>query len=673
MKNSATPFETEPLADLKLTGLSSKWLKILAAADLLTVGDLLSFLPRDYADYSKVTPICDASLTVDLHIQGRVLQKMLSHTHQTKMPLLETLIDDGSGTLRAVWFNQKWLNNKFEKGAQLSLFGKVRFERMGRTMNNPKLKVLTSQEVVTANIEPIYRQVGGISSDKLRGWISQLIASYPQAVSGTPCPLGLPSRLAAFTSLHKPQDEMAVKAIQDHQHPGFKRLVFDEFLAFQLRLLRLQSGRSHEAYLRLQPPPGWLESFLKTLPFQLTTDQQEVLSNLQEQLLGQGRLHALIQGDVGSGKTVIGLAIASLFTRSGLQAALLCPTTVLAAQHYATACTLLRPLGVEVALLSGQQSKADQLSVLQAIECGSAQLVVGTHRLLQKDVLFEKLALVLVDEQHRFGVNQRASLLKKGCHPHYLAFSATPIPRSLAMTLYGDFEVHQIRNKPPGRGQLHTILKKAANRDQVIEFVRYRISQGESVFWVFPLIDEGEQEHQRQFNSASATYEHFRSGILPDVGLVHGRLSAEEMSARMADFKAGRLKVLVATTVIEVGVDVPHASVMVVEGADHFGLSQLHQLRGRVGRSGSDAYCFLMAGPRLSRAGLERLELLKQSNDGFAIAEFDLRQRGVGDVLGNQQTGFSRFCFGDPWRDRVLMQEARRFAAQQLEQARLSP
>lgn len=664
MNAKVTTFETQTLKSLSLKGLGPKSLQKLASADVHTAGDLLAFLPRAYADYSKITPISNAPLDVALHIRGRVLQKNFSITAKTRTRILEILVDDGSGTMRAIWFNQAWMKNEVEKGQIVSLFGKVRFEQLGRTLNSPKLKVVTDEESF-GEIEPIYRQVGGLTTQKIREWIMALIELMPEeameedVVAST---FGLPSRKQAFAVLHAPTDAATASAIEEGNHPARRRLVIDEFIHFQHRLSRLAEQRKQQNYTPIEVAPNWLTPFTDQLPFALTGDQNKVLADMGRQLATGGRLHALIQGDVGCGKTVVGLAMAALFARQGLQSALLCPTTVLANQHFETASALLEPLGLKVVLLTSRLDGPTLRMHMASLANGEAHLAVGTHRLFQKDTEFKQLGLVLIDEQHRFGVDQRAALLKKGRHPHYLAFSATPIPRSLAMTVHGDYEVYQIQEKPANRTPVRTILKKAAKREEVEAFARYRISLGEGVFWVFPLIEGGAEEEQEEaYQSAVSTYEHFRQGAMPDAGLVHGKMSSEEIAGQMQAFREGKIKVLVATTVIEVGVDIPHASVMVVEGADRFGLSQLHQLRGRVGRGGGEGFCFMVASEKLTRTGLARLEMLRDSNDGFRIAEFDLQQRGAGDLLGKQQSGLARFRFGDPWLDRSTMAAARRY------------
>ncbi len=659
--------EHVPLEQLKLPGLGMASLAKLAEAGLLLAGDLLGYLPRAYLDSSQVCSIVDAPLAEWVVIEGRVLQKQTGMT-RTGLRVFQILVDDGSGTIRAVWYNQAWVEDSVDKGQKVSLFGKIRFEKLGRTMNTPKLKVLDASGH-EGGIEPSYRQAAGLASDKLRGWIRALIERLPE---DDPLDLelaqrfGYPSRKQAFQLIHGPPDRLVAKDLQERVHPAFKRLVFDEFLAFQSRLAKRQRGREATEYPRLAPDTAFLVSLSRSLPFPLTADQDQVIQQLVDALARGRRLQAMVQGDVGCGKTVVGLALAGLFARAGYQVAMLCPTTVLAQQHHQTAQRLLGPLALSVQLLTAREEAGQQRQVRAALAAGEPGLVIGTHSLFQDELSFARLGLVLIDEQHRFGVDQRAALLKKGRHPHYLAFSATPIPRSLALSVYGDLDVLQIREKPAGRAPVRTILKKAVNRDQVLDFARARMDLGEGVFWVFPQIDDGEEEQERAYRSALATFEHFKEKALAKVGLVHGRMGKDEVAAAMQAFRQGELELLVATTVIEVGVDVPHASVIVIEGAERFGLSQIHQLRGRVGRGTGEGFCFLLPGGRLTQSGLERLQILRDCDDGFAIAEHDLQQRGAGDLLGRLQSGTAGFRYGDPWADRELMAAARRLARERL-------
>ena len=652
-------WEKLPLKSVKIKGLGPKSLEKLANAGIVNVDDLLYFFPRDYLDYSQVTPIATAPEEVEVHVRGTIIAKNVGVTAQKRIPTLEVLVDDGSGTLRIVWYNQPFLKDKILKGDTVSLFGKIRMEKTGRTLSNPKYDFAEPEP--DQSLTPVYRQVSGLRSSQIEQWILSLLMKMPDPANA-PLDLleGLPDKRAALCSIHRPENGHAATAIKDRSSPALQRLVLEEFFEFQKRLQVLVSKSQSRDHPMFEVHRSVLAPFLAGLPFVPTNDQQKVIDQLLTGLEQRARLHALIQGDVGCGKTLVGLAMAWVFKVADYQAALLCPTTVLAEQHFATATELLGPLGVKVGLLTSRGDGRQRNQTIRETADGAADLIIGTHRIFQADVYFKNLGLAMIDEQHRFGVDQRRAFLKKGKAVHYLAFSATPIPRSLALTLYGEFQVLQIREKPAERQPVRTILKKAANRDEIVSFAKSRIAHGESVFWVFPLI-EGAESQQEQ--SADQMYREFRERTFREfsVGLVHGKMKKEQIQEAMADFRRGRIQILVATTVIEVGVDVPRASIMVIENAHQFGLSQLHQLRGRVGRGAGAGFCFLVLGDALRREGLERMRVLQASQDGFEIAKFDLKHRGAGQLLGKQQTGDAGFRVGDPWLDRTLMARARAF------------
>nr|WP_243436102.1 ATP-dependent DNA helicase RecG [Acanthopleuribacter pedis] len=652
---------------MKIKGLGAKSREKLAKAGVLTFGDLLALLPRDYFDYSRILPIPQAPLEKQVHIRGRVISRELSITKNKRIPVLEILVDDGHGTLRVVWFNQTHIHDRIIKNQTLSLFGKIRYERNGRTMNSPNFEVVAAHanpETGEPQIEPVYREIGGLRSAQINGWVQAAIQQIPREETLPAKVMNhflFPSHAEAISRIHNPENSVQLDQILKRQDPAWRRLVFEEFFHFHCQRIQAKQQVPSRHYPRLQPHDRERDAFLAKLPFQLTGDQRRVIDQMTAWLRGGKKLNSLIQGDVGCGKTVVGLAMGWFFKLAGWQTVLLCPTVVLADQHYQKAAQLLATLGVRCALLTGKRSRTEIREVLEGLGGGQIDLVIGTHRLLAEDVVFAKLGLVLIDEQQRFGVAQRASLLQKGREPHYLAFSATPIPRSLAMTLFGEVDVLQIRQRPAFQKPVRTALKRAANRDEVVAFARKRLDAGESVFWVFPLI-EGEAEDEER--SANAMWQRFRENEFAgvSVGLVHGRLDKDRVDTEMTAFKEGRHRVLLATTVIEVGVDVPKATVMVIEGADYFGLSQLHQLRGRVGRGGRQAFCFLMVDGVPDKDQLQRLRFLEKHDDGFEIAEYDLERRGAGEFFGKRQSGVSDFQFGDPWRDRDLMQAARQAA-----------
>lgn len=659
---AVSTWEETPLLQLKIPGLGPKSKQKLHQAGITRVGDLLSFLPREYLDYSKISPIDEAPLEMPVHIRGVVLSKKKSTTLHKRLDVIEVLVDDGHGSLRLVWYNQPYLGDKIPQGATLSFFGKIRFEKFGRTMTNPRFE--GNENIENAGIHAVYKQVGGLRSDQIGRWVAALVERMPQeeTLAGELVKKhAWPTRKASLAQLHQPAGGEEMESVKQRTSPALRRLIFEEFYYFQQRLQELVSRSQNRDHPCFAVDGSWLEAFYKHLPFQPTQDQERVIGALFQGLEEKRRLHGLIQGDVGCGKTLIGLALAYIFFRAGYQSALLCPTTVLAHQHMITAQQLLGPLGLKSVLLTAQSSGAEIDERLASVASGEAHLVIGTHKLFQRDVIFADLGLAMIDEQHRFGVDQRRALLKKGSASHYLAFSATPIPRSLAMTLYGDYQVLSIHEKPHDRPPIRTILKRAENRGEIVAFAKRRMDRGESVFWVFPLIEGNEAQQERSAENMFATFQsgYFRGRPLR---MVHGRMKKERIRQEMGRFKEGEPSVLVATTVIEVGVDVPIASIMVVEGAEQFGLSQLHQLRGRVGRNDREAFCFFVLPENITGPVLERMKLLAMEDDGFKIAAYDLDQRGSGDLLGKRQSGFTNFRFGDPWIDRQLMDLARQEA-----------
>lgn len=656
-------YEATSLRDLKLPGLGPKSIEKLESAGISCARDLLWFLPRDYLDMTKVIAVNQAEVGQTVLVAGRVLNTRVDRTQRRRIPYFELLLDDGEGTIRAIFYHQVYLAKRIGKGAQLALFGRVEFDRGGRYMANPKQVPAASHP----RIVPVYRQVAGLKSERIATWVEAAVARMPddenlpeEAVAGLGC-----RRKTAFERLHRPQGRAFAESIKTRQAPAFKRLVVEEFFYFLWGLKRL--ARSQTAVEVLRPADSDYSEFLAALPFQLTADQATVMGELQSQLPRGERIFALLQGDVGSGKTVVAFYLAFLMARLGRQTALLCPTSVLAAQHARSAERMLGSLGVRSDLLSARQSSQRQAEVLEQLIRGELDLVIGTHRIFQDDVVFQNLALVVADEQHRFGVNQRARLLHKGPRPHYLAMSATPIPRSLALTIYAGYQVHQLREKPPGRTAVKTVLKKTSNRHEVIQFALSRRQADEAIFWVFPLID-GEEE-DREKSAVSMSQELAKQFGVDRVGLVHGRMERDQVDALMEQFSQGGLDVLVATTVIEVGVDVPRATVMVIDGADHFGLSQLHQLRGRVGRGERPGFCFLLADEPISRETLERLRVIERTDDGFEIARCDLAKRGFGALMGKTQSGFVTFRLGDPWFDRRCFELAHQWGESAMDES----
>jgi ATP-dependent DNA helicase RecG len=440
--------------------------------------------------------------------------------------------------------------------------------------------------------------------------------------------------------------------LKDRHNTWYQRLVVEELLRFYLQTEKVRKKVESGGHPRFPVDIRTIQYWEDLLPFCFTGDQRDVFQTLTATLKHGERIFSLLQGDVGCGKTLVALGLSLIFNKAHLQTALLCPTTVLAKQHFQTAVKLLGGMDIKVALLSSELDRSDQMRTIQALERGDIHLVIGTHRLIQADVSFASLGLIVIDEQHRFGVQQRLQLLKKGHRPHLLSMTATPIPRSLAHSVYGGYEVLQIRQRPVGQSEIHTILKKTSNRSSMIPFMKQKLRQGEQIFWVFPFI-EGE-DPDKQERSVEFMFRRLAGEYFPEFsqGMIHGRMNKTQMYETMDDFRSGKTQLLFATTVIEVGVDIANATIMVIEGAEHFGLSQLHQLRGRVGRGQKPGFCIVFLEDPVNPETLARARFFESCQDGFKLAEFDLKNRGAGDFFGTRQTGQSQFRFADLWLDR---------------------
>ena len=557
-------------------------------------------------------------------------------------------------------------------GVRIRAMGEVRPGFFGAEMVHPRYRVVCADTPLPEALTPVYPTTAGLQQQVLRKAIATALAevdlsdSLPPALRRT---LRLPDFPGSLRLLHQPPPDAAAEARERRTQPAWRRIKFDELLAQQLSMREHHRRRQSTRAQALSPPAGLSRALIERLPFRLTVAQQRCLAQIRADLGRTHPMQRLLQGDVGSGKTVVAALAGLQAVESGGQVAVMAPTEILAEQHHAKFAGWLEPLGITVAWLSGSQSRRDKRAAAARIEAGEAQVAVGTHALFQDQVVFHRLSLAIVDEQHRFGVHQRLALRQKGTdaagalQPHQLMMSATPIPRTLAMTYYADLDVSVIDELPPGRTPVVTKLVADARRDEVLARVREACMQGRQAYWVCPLIEESEA---LQLQTAMDTYESLHQAF-PDlrVGLVHGRLPPAEKAAAMAGFAAGELQLLVATTVIEVGVDVPNASLMVIEHAERMGLSQMHQLRGRVGRGAAASVCILLYQNPLSDNARERLRIMYEHTDGFEIARHDLRIRGPGELLGARQSGVPMLRFADLEADVDLL-EAARAAAQDL-------
>nr|WP_276540902.1 ATP-dependent DNA helicase RecG [Stenotrophomonas chelatiphaga] len=649
----------------------------LQARGLGTLQDLWLHLPLRYEDRTRLTLIEDLRSGVPAQVEGRVMAVERGMRYR---PMLKVAIEDeGRGTLvlRFFHFRQQQVG-QFAVGNRLRCFGTPRPGQLGLEIVHPSYQVLgrLDDPALGDRLDPVYPAVEGVGPATMRKLILQALERLPDESLLELLPpgwldgLGLPSLRSALLTVHQPPQDADLSALANGIHPAQRRLALEELLAHHLSLRRQRIAlQAHHA-----PPlagPGKLaKALLKQLPFALTGAQQRVFKQIRDDLARPSPMLRLVQGDVGSGKTVVAALAAMLAVEQGKQVALAAPTELLAEQHLNNLRGWLEPLGVQVAWLAGKVTGKARAKVLADVASGEAKVVVGTHALMQDAVVFQDLALAIVDEQHRFGVHQRLALRDKGAGgnsvPHQLVMTATPIPRTLAMSEYADLDVSAIDELPPGRTPVQTVALNADRRPELIERIALACSEGRQVYWVCTLIEESEE---LDATPAQATFESLQA-LLPGVrvGLVHGRLKAAEKLATMVAFKAGQIDLLVATTVIEVGVDVPNASLMVIENAERLGLAQLHQLRGRVGRGSAVSRCMLLYQTPLSAMARERLQTMRETNDGFVIAEKDLELRGPGELLGTRQTGLAGFRIADLARDANLLPDVHALAERLLQE-----
>jgi ATP-dependent DNA helicase RecG len=647
-----------------LSGLSAGMLGRLAKLGIARKFDLVLHLPLRYDDETQLCPLRDALPGRELLVQGTVTDCDIKY--RPKRQLVCRISDDGGElTLRFLNFYGSQVKT-LAPGNIVRVFGNVRLGHFGAEMVHPRYRVVAADAPVAQALTPIYPTTAGLGQDALRRLIARALADEPLAET-LPEPLrtalGLPAFADAVRLLHNPPPDIAQAALQGRVHPAWRRMKFDELLAQQLSM-RVHYQRRRAAGAPSLPVRGRLvNALLQRLPFQLTRAQNAVLAQIREDLAQRHPMQRLLQGDVGSGKTVVAALAALQCIENGYQAAVMAPTEILAEQHYRKFAEWLTPLDVTVAWVAGGVKKIDKQQHLTNIARGDAQIAVGTHALFEEEVTFKNLGLAIIDEQHRFGVHQRLALRMKGsrsgkgAQPHQLMMSATPIPRTLAMSYYADLDVSVIDELPPGRTPVVTKLVSEERRAEVIQRVRDACIAGRQAYWVCPLIEESET---LQLQTALDTYAHVQQ-TFPElrVGLVHGRLKSADKQQVMAAFQRGEVQLLVATTVIEVGVDVANASLMVIEHAERMGLSQLHQLRGRVGRGAAESACILLYQNPLTPTARERLKIIYENTDGFEIARHDLQLRGPGELLGARQSGVPMLRFADLAVDLDLLDAAR--------------
>ncbi len=653
----------------------------LAARGLERVADLWLWLPRSYEDRTRLVPMAGLRPGEPAQVEGRITATGTSFRGR---PMLKVALADDSGSVLLRFFHFRGQQaNAFRSGARLRAYGTPRPGQVGLEMVHPSYRLLGDGETALGDaLTPVYPGIEGIGPATLARFVETALAALPEDSELELLPaewlatLGLPPLHESLRMLHHPPADADVALLQAGRHPAQRRLAFEEMLAHHVSLRRQRIAlQSHRA----TPLPARGErvgKLLSTLPFRLTDAQARVFAEVQSDLARETPMLRLVQGDVGSGKTVVAALAALRAIDAGRQAALMAPTELLAEQHANNLRAWLEPLGVRIAWLAGKVTGKAREAVLAEIADGRAHLAIGTHALMQEGVAFRRLALAIIDEQHRFGVQQRLALREKGggTVPHQLVMTATPIPRTLAMAAYADLDVSVIDELPPGRTPVQTVAVSAARRPELVERIRAAIAEGRQAYWVCTLIEAPEDAPGGapgfEAQAAETTFASLREA-LPElrIGLVHGRMKPKEKQAAMAAFKAAELDLLVATTVIEVGVDVPNASLMIIENAERLGLAQLHQLRGRVGRGSAQSSCVLLYQPPLGAIARERLDTLRRSHDGFEIAEKDLALRGPGELLGTRQTGLAEFRIAELARDADLLPQVQRVADALLERS----
>ncbi|MFQ5877677.1 MAG: ATP-dependent DNA helicase RecG [Acidobacteriota bacterium] len=645
----------------------------LEAQGLRCVEDLLLHLPFRYEDRSRFYPIADLRPGLRATVRGRIVTGALRRTRSRGFTIFEAVVEDDSGSIRVVFFNQPYLRTLLAPGREVVLHGQAdlsRYARRGLVLQSPQFEVLSEADrdtIHTGRVVPIYGRLAGLSSRAIRRVVHSLLSSLSEELpdplpAGVAAARGFPPRRRALLEVHFPPDGADPGLLAAGRTAAHRRLIFEEFFFLQLGFAL--SRREREAVRPGRPlriDDAIRARLRAALPFRLTGAQRRVLKEIAGDLMSGRPMNRLLQGDVGCGKTIVALMAALLVVENGHQVAFMAPTEILAEQHHRSFERLLRGRGYPVALLTSAVQGAARRQALRGLRGGAIPILVGTHAMIEEEVRFASLRLAVIDEQHRFGVAQRARLRAKGERPDVLVMTATPIPRSLALTVYGDLDLSVIDEPPPGRKPVRTLLRGEESRPRVYAFLREQIGAGRQAYVVYPLVEESDRSDLR---AASEMAERLRREIFPDlpVGLLHGRMRPDEREEAMSGFVSGRIPILVTTTVVEVGVDVPNATVMLIEQAERFGLSQLHQLRGRVGRGAHDSYCILMEGRAATDEARRRLQVMCDTCDGFVIARRDLEIRGPGEFLGTRQSGLPDLRVGDILRDHDILEDARREA-----------
>ena len=648
-----------PVSGVK--GIGPKKTELLSRLKIHTIEDLLYFFPRKYEDRTRVWTIMEAPFDRDVLICGRVVSKKLPGNPYLKKAPMRVVVEDNTGAVELVFFNARYIAGQFQVGEEYTLFGKITLNKGKRQMAHPEFH-RTGEKDDVRGILPVYPLTEGVSQHQMRSWQAAALPCAKDIEEWLPNHVVMTRHLCspsyAVENIHFPQDARKVKESR-------YRLVFEELLVLQTGLFYIKKGRSSQSEGIIIPKTVSVQPFLDRLPFQLTEGQKKVWKEIEADLAAHKPMNRLVQGDVGSGKTAVAEMALFKAAKAGFQGVMMAPTELLAKQHLASLRRDLTPLGLRMEMLSSSTKAKERRQLLSALEQGEIHVLVGTHAIIQPDVKFHKLGLVITDEQHRFGVNQRALLTEKGQNPNVLVMTATPIPRTLAVILFGDLDISIIDTMPAGRKPVKTHLRYNDSRGKVYDFVASQVAEGRQCYVVAPLIEESEaldcRSAEELFEEISAKYPKLR------VALVHGAMKQQEKDGVMERFAAGGIDILVSTVVIEVGIDVANATVMVIENCERFGLAQLHQLRGRVGRSSLQSHCILICGKE-SEVSAKRNEIMVNSSDGFTIAEEDLKLRGPGEIFGTRQHGLPELNIADLVKHVDVLEEVKEVALDVLEE-----
>jgi ATP-dependent DNA helicase RecG len=648
-----------------LKGVGPKLGDLLSSRGISTVADLLEYYPRAFEDRRAARNIASLKLNETVSFRAQILKVNSIPMGRTRRRMYDLVIRDSSGQVHCKFFRvpYKGYFERFAPFTEVRVTGKVIDYRGRLELHHPDVREFSPEDELQDVLVPIYPEIENLTSAKISRLIRQAAEQMtPEAWGRERFPESLRKkyelipRREALLLLHQPEPEMSQQMV-DQKSPAHRRIIFEEFFWLELFVAAKKMGLEREKAIPMAERNQAVEQVMMSLPFQLTGAQRRSFAEIRGDLLKPHPMHRMVQGDVGSGKTLVAFLAAAFVYDNGFQSCLMAPTEILAEQHFRNAVKVLQPLGLAVALLTGKTKAAEREQILERLAAGSIHFLIGTHALIEDAVVFAHLSLVIIDEQHRFGVEQRGRLKAKGLSPHFLVMTATPIPRTLALTVYGDLVVSVIDEMPPGRSPIQTRAVFQNKRPEALDFLAKQVERGRQAYVVYPLVEESEKLDLKnavdEFSKLQQVFPKYR------IGLLHGKMKSIEKDEVMAQFYRGEIQILVTTTVIEVGVDVPNANIMMVEHAERFGLSQLHQLRGRVGRGEHKSFCILLMGHAVSEEGRARTRIMEETTDGFKIAEFDLEMRGPGEFLGTRQSGLQGFKMANLVRDVQLLQEAR--------------